>query len=92
MEPEIAEVISGNGWAIPVTVIVTGVGAIFGMVKKMYGDMRKDRNYQLMQAQRREEKLYKYLEDKNETDLQVVSTLKDISNRLCDLERNFENE
>jgi len=86
MESEVANVVSGTGWAIPTTILVTAGGAIVAVIKKLYSDMRKDRDYQLEQAEKREEKLYKYLEEKNVTDLKVAMTLDNISERLNVLE------
>lgn len=86
MEHEVANVIQGTGWAIPTTILVTAGGAIVAVVKKLYSDMRKDRDYQLSQSEKREEKLYAYLEEKNKTDLKVAMTLDNISDRLQALE------
>jgi hypothetical protein len=86
MEHEVANAIQGTGWAIPTTILVTAGGAIVAVVKKLYSDMRKDRDYQLSQSEKREEKLYAYLEEKNKTDLKVAMTLDNISDRLQVLE------
>ena len=86
MEHEVANVIQGTGWAIPTTILVTAGGAIVAVVKKLYSDMRKDRDYQMSQCEKREEKLYAYLEEKNKTDLKVAMTLDNISERLNVLE------
>ena len=86
MEQEIVNVANGTDWIVPTSILVSAGGAIVAVVKKLYSDMRKDRDYQLSQSEKREEKLYKYLEEKNKTDLQVSMTLDSISRRLEVLE------
>lgn len=97
MDPEVVNTISGTGWVFPVSTLVAAGGTIAAAIKmiyknnkaekdKFYEDMRKDRDEMLKKCQEREDKLYSYLNKKNETDLKVALALEGINNRLTNLE------
>lgn len=84
MDQELIKLVGGGG--------VFGVAIYFGVkygitaLERLYNDMRDQHKTQLEESKKREDKLMKYLEQKNQTDLKVSQTLESISSRLNNVE------
>jgi len=55
-------------------------------LERLYNDMKEQHKEQLVESQKREDKLLAYLEQKNVTDAKVAKTLDGICNRLTSVE------
>jgi hypothetical protein len=87
MDQELIKLVGGGG--------VFGVAIYFGVkygitaLERLYNDMKEQHKAQLEESRKREDKLMKYLEQKNATDLKVSQTLDNICTRLHNVECNF---
>ena len=61
-------------------------GAFAWFAWKLYSDMRSDANEREKKSDARETKLMEHLSEQGEINKEVSSTLKNIHERLCDLE------